>query len=49
MLSKLFFCLVAAKAAISSPVPEPVDFTPDTLAEAQELAKFLQDIQSQSK
>ncbi|WPB04510.1 uncharacterized protein RHO25_009156 [Cercospora beticola] len=48
MLSELFLGLVAAKVALASPVIKPVvDFTPDTLAEAQELAKFLQDIQSQ--
>ncbi|KAI5359320.1 hypothetical protein Slin14017_G102220 [Septoria linicola] len=48
MLSKILFGLIAAKAAIASPILEPVvDFTPDTLAEAQELAKFLQDIQNQ--
>lgn len=50
MLSKILFGLIAAKAAIASPIVEPVvDFTPDTLAEAQELAKFLQDIQDQSE
>lgn len=53
MLSKVLFGLIAAKAVMCSPIADPVvpdiDFTPDTLAEAQALTKFLQDLDENSE
>lgn len=47
MLSKIFFGLAAASVVMASPIVPDIDFTPDTLQEAQDLIKFLQDVDGQ--
>lgn len=49
MLSKIFFGLAAVSAVMASPIVPDIDFTPDTLQEAQDLLKFLQDVDAQSE
>lgn len=49
MLSKIFFGLAAVSAVMASPIVPDIDFTPDTLQEAQDLLKFLQDVDGQSE